>query len=98
MMTVHSHVLLPFQAHIVAQLLLVVDHLQSALLLGTLPGGLPAILATPSISVYTDRYQAPLCMPKKVDPLTLIPSYPRHDPKASLRAGEVLGSEPGAWV
>lgn len=56
MTTVHSRVLLPFQAHTVAQLLLVVDHLQSALLLGTLPGDLPAILVTPSISVYTDRY------------------------------------------
>ena len=55
-MTVHIHVLLPFQAYIVAQLLRVIDHLQSALLLGTLPGGLPAILVTPSISVYTDRY------------------------------------------
>lgn len=56
MMTVPSGVLLPFQAHIVAQLLQVVDHLQSALLLGTLPGGLPAILATSSVSLYTDRY------------------------------------------
>ncbi|XP_031192748.1 polycystic kidney disease protein 1-like 2 [Mastomys coucha] len=45
------------QAHTVAQLLRVVDHLQSALLLGTLPGDLPAILVTPSISVYTDRIQ-----------------------------------------
>ncbi|XP_028608529.1 polycystic kidney disease protein 1-like 2 [Grammomys surdaster] len=45
------------QAHTVAQLLRVIDHLQSALLLGTLPGGLPTILATPSISVYTDRIQ-----------------------------------------
>ncbi|XP_041506459.1 polycystic kidney disease protein 1-like 2 [Microtus oregoni] len=45
------------QAHIVAQLLQVVDHLQTALLLGTLPGGPPAILETPSISVYTDRIQ-----------------------------------------
>ncbi|XP_021494524.1 polycystin-1-like protein 2 isoform X1 [Meriones unguiculatus] len=41
----------------VAQLLQAVDRLQTALLLGTLPGGLPAILATPSISVYTDRIQ-----------------------------------------
>ncbi|XP_052023259.1 polycystic kidney disease protein 1-like 2 [Apodemus sylvaticus] len=45
------------QARVVAQLLRAVDHLQSALLLGTLPGGLPAILATPSISVYTNRIQ-----------------------------------------
>ncbi|XP_028731528.1 polycystic kidney disease protein 1-like 2 isoform X2 [Peromyscus leucopus] len=45
-------------AHVVAQLLQVVDHLQTALLLGTLPGGLPAILVTPSISVYTNRIQA----------------------------------------
>nr|Q7TN88.1 RecName: Full=Polycystin-1-like protein 2; Short=Polycystin-1L2; AltName: Full=PC1-like 2 protein; AltName: Full=Polycystic kidney disease protein 1-like 2; Flags: Precursor [Mus musculus]AAO32797.1 polycystic kidney disease 1-like 2 [Mus musculus] len=44
-------------AYIVAQLLRVIDHFQSALLLGTLPGGLPAILVTPSISVYTDRIQ-----------------------------------------
>ncbi|XP_051024689.1 polycystic kidney disease protein 1-like 2 isoform X2 [Acomys russatus] len=45
------------QALIGSQLLQIVDHLQTALLLGTLPGGLPAILATPSISVYTDRIQ-----------------------------------------
>ncbi|XP_021075889.1 polycystic kidney disease protein 1-like 2 [Mus pahari] len=45
------------QAHIVAQLLRVVDHLQSTLLLGTLPGDLPAVLVAPSISVYTDRIQ-----------------------------------------
>ncbi|GAB1293700.1 Polycystic kidney disease protein 1-like 2 [Apodemus speciosus] len=45
------------QARIVAHLLRVVDHLQSALLLGTLPGGLPVILTTPSISVYTNRIQ-----------------------------------------
>ncbi|KAL1784629.1 polycystic kidney disease protein 1-like 2 [Sigmodon hispidus] len=45
------------QAHILAQLLQVVDHLQTALLLGTLPGGLPAILVTPSISVYTNRIE-----------------------------------------
>ncbi|XP_040592237.1 polycystic kidney disease protein 1-like 2 isoform X2 [Mesocricetus auratus] len=44
-------------AHIVTQLLQVVDHLQTVLLLGTLPGNLPAILVTPSISVYTDRIQ-----------------------------------------
>ncbi|XP_072588067.1 polycystin-1-like protein 2 [Vulpes vulpes] len=41
----------------VPQLLRVVEHVQAALLLGTLPGGLPATLATPSISVYTNRIQ-----------------------------------------
>lgn len=45
----------PFQAAPVAQLLRVAEHLQTALLLGTLPGGLPSTLATPSISVYTNR-------------------------------------------
>lgn len=94
LMTVHNRVLLPFQAHIVSQLLRVVDHLQSALLLGTLPGGLPAILVSPSISVYTDRYGALPCLPKTVDALTHIPSHP----KDSLRAGEVLRSEPGVSV
>lgn len=74
-----------------AQLLQVVDHLQTALLLGTLPGGPPAILETPSISVYTDRYRAALHMPNKVDALTLILNYMRQDPEDSLRAGEVLG-------
>nr|XP_003462903.1 polycystic kidney disease protein 1-like 2 [Cavia porcellus] len=45
------------QAAPVAQLLRVAEHLQTALLLGTLPGGLPSTLATPSISVYTNRIQ-----------------------------------------
>ncbi|XP_077919652.1 polycystin-1-like protein 2 [Halichoerus grypus] len=41
----------------VPQLLRVVEHVQAALLLGTLPGGLPATLTTPSISIYTNRIQ-----------------------------------------
>nr|XP_023493143.1 polycystic kidney disease protein 1-like 2 [Equus caballus] len=41
----------------VAQLLGAVERVQAALLLGRLPGGLPAMLATPSISVYTNRIQ-----------------------------------------
>ncbi|XP_078295138.1 polycystin-1-like protein 2 isoform X2 [Panthera onca] len=41
----------------VPQLLGVVERVQAALLLGTLPGGLPATLAAPSISVYTNRIQ-----------------------------------------
>uniref|UniRef100_A0A8C5LJS9 Polycystin-1-like protein 2 n=1 Tax=Jaculus jaculus TaxID=51337 RepID=A0A8C5LJS9_JACJA len=41
----------------VAQLLKIVEHVQTALLLGTLPGSLPATLATPSISMYTNRIQ-----------------------------------------
>ncbi|XP_053067305.1 polycystic kidney disease protein 1-like 2 isoform X2 [Acinonyx jubatus] len=41
----------------VPQLLDVVERVQAALLLGTLPGGLPATLAAPSISVYTNRIQ-----------------------------------------
>ncbi|XP_002917769.2 LOW QUALITY PROTEIN: polycystic kidney disease protein 1-like 2 [Ailuropoda melanoleuca] len=41
----------------VPQLLRVVEHVQAALLLGTLPGGLPATLVTPSISIYTNRIQ-----------------------------------------
>ncbi|KAM6177463.1 polycystin-1-like protein 2 [Erethizon dorsatum] len=45
------------QAAPVAQLLRVAEHVQTALLLGTLPGGLPVTLATPSISVYTNRIQ-----------------------------------------
>lgn len=43
------------QTAAVPQLLGVVEQVQAALLLGTLPGGLPATLATPSISVYTNR-------------------------------------------
>ncbi|KAF6078991.1 hypothetical protein HJG60_015036 [Phyllostomus discolor] len=45
------------QVATVPQLLRAVEHVQSALLLGTLPRGLPATLATPSISVYTNRIQ-----------------------------------------
>ncbi|XP_054390399.1 polycystin-1-like protein 2 [Pongo abelii] len=41
----------------VPRLLGVVGHVQTALLLGKLPEGLPAMLATPSISVYTNRIQ-----------------------------------------
>ncbi|XP_008584536.1 PREDICTED: polycystic kidney disease protein 1-like 2 isoform X1 [Galeopterus variegatus] len=43
------------QTATVPQLLRVAERVQTALLLGTLPGGLPATLATPSISVYTHR-------------------------------------------
>ncbi|XP_039081859.1 polycystic kidney disease protein 1-like 2 [Hyaena hyaena] len=45
------------QTAAVPQLLRVVERVQAALLLGTLPGGLPATLAAPSISVYTNRIQ-----------------------------------------
>ncbi|XP_070941099.1 polycystin-1-like protein 2 isoform X1 [Macaca nemestrina] len=45
------------QSATVLRLLGVVEHVQTALLLGKLPGGLPALLATPSISVYTNRIQ-----------------------------------------
>ncbi|XP_039744757.1 polycystic kidney disease protein 1-like 2 [Pteropus medius] len=45
------------QTATVSQLLRAVEHVQAALLLGRLPGGLPATLATPSISVYTNRIQ-----------------------------------------
>ncbi|XP_047565947.1 polycystic kidney disease protein 1-like 2 [Lutra lutra] len=41
----------------ISQLLRVVEHVQDALLLGTLPGGLPITLANPSISIYTKRIQ-----------------------------------------
>lgn len=54
----HSTVILsrfPFQTATVPHLLGVAELVQTALLLGTLPGGLPAILATPAISVYTNR-------------------------------------------
>ncbi|KAM9607618.1 polycystin-1-like protein 2 [Trichechus inunguis] len=45
------------QTATVPQLLGVVGHVQTALLQGSLPGGLPAMLATPSMSVYTNRIQ-----------------------------------------
>nr|XP_010966952.1 polycystic kidney disease protein 1-like 2 [Camelus bactrianus] len=45
------------QTATVSQVLRAVEHVQAALLLGRLPGGLPATLATPSISVYTNRIQ-----------------------------------------
>ncbi|XP_007937387.1 LOW QUALITY PROTEIN: polycystic kidney disease protein 1-like 2 [Orycteropus afer afer] len=45
------------QTATVPQLLRVVRHVQMALLLGRLPGGLPAMLATPSVSVYSNRIQ-----------------------------------------
>ncbi|KAM8774755.1 LOW QUALITY PROTEIN: polycystin-1-like protein 2 [Rhynchonycteris naso] len=45
------------QVATVAQLLRPVECVQAALLLGRLPRGRPATLATPSISVYTDRIQ-----------------------------------------
>ncbi|XP_011943420.1 PREDICTED: polycystic kidney disease protein 1-like 2 isoform X1 [Cercocebus atys] len=45
------------QSATVPRLLGIVEHVQTALLLGKLPGGLPAVLATPSISVYTNRIQ-----------------------------------------
>ncbi|XP_005409414.1 PREDICTED: polycystic kidney disease protein 1-like 2 isoform X2 [Chinchilla lanigera] len=45
------------QAGPVASLLRAAERVQTALLLGTLPGGPPANLATPSISVYADRIQ-----------------------------------------
>nr|KAF6411309.1 hypothetical protein HJG63_015372 [Rousettus aegyptiacus] len=45
------------QTATVSQLLRAVEHVQAVLLLGRLPGGLPATLATPSISVYTNRLQ-----------------------------------------
>uniref|UniRef100_M3YDV1 Polycystin-1-like protein 2 n=1 Tax=Mustela putorius furo TaxID=9669 RepID=M3YDV1_MUSPF len=41
----------------IPQLLRVVEHVQDALLLGTLPGDLPITLANPSISIYTKRIQ-----------------------------------------
>lgn len=44
-----------FQTATVSQLLRAVEHVQAVLLLGRLPGGLPVTLATPSISVYTNR-------------------------------------------
>ncbi|XP_048210684.1 polycystic kidney disease protein 1-like 2 [Perognathus longimembris pacificus] len=40
-----------------APMLKAVERVQTSLLLGTLPGGLPATLVTPSISVYTHRIQ-----------------------------------------
>ncbi|KAF7486792.1 hypothetical protein GHT09_000747 [Marmota monax] len=43
------------QTATVPQLLRVAEHVQTALLLGTLSGGLPATLTTPAISVYTNR-------------------------------------------
>ncbi|KAM5297461.1 LOW QUALITY PROTEIN: polycystin-1-like protein 2 [Glossophaga mutica] len=45
------------QVATVPQLLRAVEHVQSVLLLARLPGGLPATLATSSISVYTNRIQ-----------------------------------------
>ncbi|XP_057568736.1 polycystic kidney disease protein 1-like 2 [Hippopotamus amphibius kiboko] len=45
------------QTATVSQLLEAVEHVQAALLLGRLPGGLPTMLAAPSISVYTNRIQ-----------------------------------------
>ncbi|KAM5262602.1 polycystin-1-like protein 3 [Ctenodactylus gundi] len=45
------------EAATVPQLLKVAEHVQTALLLGTLPGVLPATLTTPSMSVYTNRIQ-----------------------------------------
>ncbi|KAK2085511.1 Polycystic kidney disease protein 1-like 2 [Saguinus oedipus] len=45
------------QTATVQRLLGVVEHVQTSLLLGKLPGGLPAVLATRSISVYTNRIQ-----------------------------------------
>ncbi|XP_043293117.1 polycystic kidney disease protein 1-like 2 [Cervus canadensis] len=41
----------------VSQLLQAAEHVQVALLLGRLPGSLPAMVTTPSISVYTNRIQ-----------------------------------------
>ncbi|XP_008063168.1 polycystic kidney disease protein 1-like 2 [Carlito syrichta] len=43
------------QTALVPQLLGVLEHVQTALLLGKLPGGHPAMLATPAISIYTNR-------------------------------------------
>ncbi|XP_016052978.1 PREDICTED: polycystic kidney disease protein 1-like 2 [Miniopterus natalensis] len=45
------------QVATVPQLLRAVEHIRAALLLGRLPRGLPSILATSSISVYTNRIQ-----------------------------------------
>ncbi|KAM9046589.1 LOW QUALITY PROTEIN: polycystin-1-like protein 2 [Megaptera novaeangliae] len=45
------------QTAIVPQLLGAVGHMQAAVLPGRLPGGLPATLAAPSISMYTNRIQ-----------------------------------------
>ncbi|XP_003938130.2 polycystin-1-like protein 2 [Saimiri boliviensis] len=45
------------QTATVRRLLGVVEHVQTSLLLGKLPGDLPAVLATRSISVYTNRIQ-----------------------------------------
>ena len=44
-----------FQMATVSRLLEAAEHVQATLLLGRLPGGLPAMVATPSISVYTNR-------------------------------------------
>ena len=44
-----------FQMATVSRLLEAAEHVQAALLLGRLPGGLPAMVTTPSISVYTNR-------------------------------------------
>ncbi|XP_052512125.1 polycystic kidney disease protein 1-like 2 [Budorcas taxicolor] len=41
----------------VSRLLEAAEHVQAALLLGRLPGGLPAMVTTSSISVYTNRIQ-----------------------------------------
>ncbi|XP_069871843.1 polycystin-1-like protein 2 [Dipodomys merriami] len=45
------------QVPTLARMLEAVECVQTSLLLGTLPGALPATLATPSISVYTNRIQ-----------------------------------------
>ncbi|XP_012602024.2 polycystin-1-like protein 2 [Microcebus murinus] len=45
------------QTATVPRLLGAMEHVQTALLLGKLPGGPPATLATPSVAVYTDRVQ-----------------------------------------
>lgn len=44
-----------FQMATVSQLLEAAEHVQVTLLLGRLPGSLPATVTTPSISVYTNR-------------------------------------------
>nr|XP_054308741.1 polycystic kidney disease protein 1-like 2 [Pongo pygmaeus] len=72
----------------VPRLLGVVEHVQTALLLGKLPGGLPAMLATPSISVYTNRY-------KPAAPCILLP---RHSQGHSQPTVLNLTSPESLWV
>jgi len=60
----------------VSRLLEAAEHVQAALLLGRLPGGLPAMVTTPSISVYPNRYSAVLWVFQKAHPLTWFTPHP----------------------